>query len=50
MISGKYVGELARIAMNSLVKEKVLFGGKSSERFETHLGFDTKFVSQVEAG
>lgn len=50
MISGKYIGEVARIAMNALVKEKVLFGGKSSEKFETHQKFDTKFVSQIEAG
>ena len=50
MISGKYVGEIARLAMNALVKEKVLFGGKSSEKFDTHMKFDTKFVSLIEAG
>lgn len=50
MISGKYVGELARLAIQSLIKEKILFGGKSSEKFNQFLEFDTKFVSMIEAG
>lgn len=50
MISGKYVGELARLAMRSLIKDKVLFGGKTSDKFEKFLEFDTKFVSMIEAG
>ena len=50
MISGKYLGEIARQALQSLVREKVLFGGKSSKRFDTFEGFGTKYVSMVEAG
>lgn len=50
MISGKYVGELTRLAMQSLVKKGTLFGGKSSDRFDKFLEFDTKFVSMIEAG
>lgn len=50
MISGKYVGELARLAMQSLIKKDALFGGKSSEKFGQFLKFDTKFVSMIEAG
>jgi hexokinase len=49
MISGKYVGELARLAMKSLIKDGGLFGGKSSDRFDKFLEFDTKFVSMIEA-
>ena len=52
MISGKYVGELARLAMQSLIKaeESPLFGGESSAEFDQFLKFDTKFVSMIEAG
>ncbi len=52
MISGKYVGELARLAMQSLIKANAnpLFGGKSSAKFDKFLEFDTKFVSMIEAG
>lgn len=50
MISGKYLGELARLAMSSLIKDKALFGGKTSDRFQKFLEFDTKYVSMIEAG
>ena len=50
MISGKYVGELARLAMQPLIKDKVLFGGKTSDKFNEFLAFETKFVSDIEAG
>lgn len=50
MISGKYVGELTRLAIRSLIKDKTLFGGRTSDRFEKFLEFDTKFVSMIEAG
>lgn len=50
MISGKYLGEIARQALQSLIREKVLFGGKSSKKFDTFEEFGTKYVSMVEAG
>ena len=50
MISGEYVGELVRLAMSSLIRDKVLFGGKSSDRFQKFFKFDTKYVSMIEAG
>lgn len=50
MISGKYIGELARLGMQSLVKDGLLFEGKSSEAFDTFEKFETKYVSMIEAG
>ncbi len=48
MISGKYIGELARLAMQSLIKKGVLFGGKSSEQFDKFEEFGTLYVSMIE--
>ena len=50
MLSGRYVGELARLAMQSLIKKNALFGGKSSEKFDQFLTFKTKYVSRIIAG
>lgn len=50
MISGKYVGELVRLALRPLIKEKVLFSGSTSDKFEKFMQFETKFVSMIEAG
>ena len=50
MISGKYLGEIARQALQSLVKSGKLFGGKSTEKFDKFEAFETKFVSTVEEG
>lgn len=50
MISGKYIGELARLALQSLIKnkDKPLFGGKSSPAFDKFEEFETKYVSMIE--
>lgn len=50
MISGKYIGELARLAMKSLIKDRLLFGGKSSAAFDKFEEFGTQYVSMIEDG
>ena len=50
MISGKYLGELSRLALQTLIKQGVIFGGKSSAKFDEFEMFQTKYVSMVEAG
>ena len=50
MISGKYIGELARLAMKSLIKDGLLFGGKSSAEFDKFEEFGTQYVSMIEDG
>ena len=47
-ISGKYLGELVRLALQKLVKCGQLFGGKSSAKFDKFEAFETKYVSIVE--
>ena len=49
-ISGKYVGEITRQALQKLVKSGDLFGGKSSEKFDTFEAFETQYVSMIEEG
>jgi len=48
MISGKYLGEIARLALQKLVKCGNLFGGKSSTKFDTFEAFESKYVSIIE--
>lgn len=48
MISGKYLGELARLALKKLIQEGHLFGGKTSAKFDKFEAFETKYVSIVE--
>ena len=48
MISGKYLGEIAKLAMQRLVRLGLLFGGKSSDKFDKFEAFGTKYVSTVE--
>ena len=48
-ISGKYLGEIVRLALQKLIKEDNLFGGKSSAKFDTHEAFETLHVSIIEA-
>ena len=50
MISGEYLGEIARQALLTLIKDGALFGGKSSELFNKHKEFKTKHMSLIEAG
>ena len=47
-ISGKYLGELVRLALQKLVKCGQLFGGKSSAKFDQFEAFETKYVSIIE--
>jgi len=48
MISGMYLGELARLVCMDLVAKKLLFKGQVSEKFKTKNSFFTKFVSDIE--
>ena len=48
MISGKYIGELVRLAVQSLIKKKLIFGGKSSAGFDKFEQFETRYVSMIE--
>ena len=48
MISGMYLGELARIVCMDLVEKKLLFKGQEVEKFKTKNSFITKFVSDIE--
>lgn len=48
MISGMYMGELARLAIVRFTKEGLLFGGVGSDLLHTRGQFFTKFVSEIE--
>ena len=48
MISGMYLGEIARLACMDLVAKKLLFKGQVSEKFKSRNSFLTKFVSAIE--
>ena len=50
MISGKYLGEIVRLAAKSLIESGSLFGGKSSDKFDTFEAFGTKYLSVIEGG
>lgn len=50
MISGKYLGEVVRQVCLALIKMGALFGGKSSETFDSRDSFETRYVSEIEAG
>ncbi|RZC34887.1 hexokinase type 2, partial [Asbolus verrucosus] len=49
MISGMYMGELTRLALEKLTKEGLLFQGKGSEALFTRGNFYTKYVSEIES-
>ncbi|XP_045467648.1 hexokinase type 2 isoform X1 [Harmonia axyridis] len=49
MISGMYMGELARLALEKLTKEGLLFSGKGSDALFTRGSFYTKYVSEIES-
>jgi hexokinase len=49
MISGMYMGELVRLAMEKFTNEGLLFGGKGSEALSTRDRFYTKYVSEIES-
>jgi len=48
-ISGRYLGELARLIMVKLVKQRTLFAGVPSEKLLAVGGFTTRFISMIEA-
>lgn len=48
MISGMYMGEIVRLALEKLRKHGLLFGGKGSEELSTRGRFYTKYVSEIE--
>lgn len=49
MVSGMYLGEITRNMLLHLIDSSVLFSGYASKLLNTHYGFDTAFVSKVEA-
>lgn len=49
MISGMYMGELARLAIYRFTKEGLLFNGVDSELLRTRGQFFTKYVSEIES-
>ncbi|XP_015121109.1 hexokinase type 2 isoform X1 [Diachasma alloeum] len=49
MISGMYMGELARLVLEKLVDNGLLFGGKCPVDLKTRGKFFTKYVSEIEA-
>lgn len=49
MISGMYMGELARLAIHRFTKEGLLFNGVDSELLRTRGLFFTKYVSEIES-
>jgi hexokinase len=48
MISGMYMGEIVRLALEKLRKNGLLFNGKGSEELSTRGRFYTKYVSEIE--
>ncbi|PWY97630.1 hypothetical protein BCV70DRAFT_48525 [Testicularia cyperi] len=49
MISGMYLGEVARTVLVHLIDQLVLFQGFSSTTFNKQYAFDTAFMSAIEA-
>nr|CAD7454508.1 unnamed protein product [Timema tahoe] len=49
MISSMYLGELVRLIVLKLIKENEMFGGNSSDLFNTQYLFDTKYMSDIES-
>ncbi|XP_073507467.1 hexokinase-3 [Phyllobates terribilis] len=49
MISGMYLGEIVRQVLIKLTQEKVLFGGRISDKLNTRGLFPTKFLSSIES-
>ena len=47
MISGMYLGEIARVVCLDLIERKLLFNGRVG-KFATKDSFLTKFVSEIE--
>uniref|UniRef100_A0A8C8JI53 Phosphotransferase n=1 Tax=Oncorhynchus tshawytscha TaxID=74940 RepID=A0A8C8JI53_ONCTS len=50
MISGMYLGEIARLVLVKLARDKLLFGGDLSVALLTQDSFETRFISEIEEG
>ena len=48
MISGMYLGEVARQVIVKLVEDGCLFKGQLSEKLNTPMMFYTKYISEIE--
>jgi hexokinase len=48
MISGMYLGEVARLIIADLVKAGELFGGKGSTLLEKNESFETSYMARIE--
>jgi len=48
MISGMYLGEIARIVLSVMSSEGHIFSGKTSLQLETKYGLDTKLLTRIE--
>ncbi|CAO1419805.1 unnamed protein product [Diamesa hyperborea] len=49
MISGMYMGELVRLIIVKLIRLRLLFNGKGSEKLMKRNQFFTKYVSEIES-
>ena len=49
MISGMYMGEVARQVLVDLVRENLIFVGKDTSNLMKHGRFYTKYVSEIES-
>ena len=47
MISGMYLGEVARQVLLDLIKEKVLFSGVITPMLQKTGSFETRFLSDI---
>uniref|UniRef100_A0A1I8F2R0 Phosphotransferase n=1 Tax=Macrostomum lignano TaxID=282301 RepID=A0A1I8F2R0_9PLAT len=48
LVSGMYLGELVRLAIQQLVSDGVLFDGRMPEALRQPMSFHTKYLSEVE--
>ena len=49
MISGMYMGELARRVVVRLANEHLIFNGRLSQKMKTPYAFKTKYISEIES-
>lgn len=49
MISGMYMGEIARQIIVEMIEQKLLFKGNTSEKMNTPYAFKSKYVSEIES-
>lgn len=48
MVSGMYLGEIVRLVLVKLTKEKILFDGKAPDILFKSGSFKTKYISEIE--